>query len=299
MIALTEQYFVILIYALCSYRNSGSIDFGDPNFINLARDVETMSMELDSKFDHNSIESVLQYDQVLKKMAGDRVELEILARQLFLLLLFNQNPQLTPKIFFREQMNGGSLIIGQLIRELKIYHPGTIADMLGIVYTELQKYLKGQGLVIALDEAHIADNYILHGKLISEKAIGTYRKACMQNAKLSPDFYNTLNIKCEVSSKYQHGFLTPLCAALSSLPATLIVLGTAFSLLNADHVYSASSKPNESHICITDFPSADENDVGDILNLLLDMTNCKISPSKKQRLTGQLPLESRYFFALM
>jgi hypothetical protein len=60
------------------------------------------------------------------------------------------------------------------------------------------------------------------------------------------------------------------------MKATLVILGTALSLQNADHVYSVVAKQtNDSRI--TDFPRFTENDVTRMLSDLVEMDDCVIS----------------------
>ncbi|RUS19709.1 hypothetical protein BC938DRAFT_475686, partial [Jimgerdemannia flammicorona] len=279
VIALAKKHFVI--YVMCAYRGSISPDFTDVNFAALAEEVRIMCEILRKKFDRLTLDSILKYDRVLKDKAMDRVELEFLARFMFLLLLFNKNPQLEPQDFFREQINGGYKTIGLLVKELKAYNSVTIQEMRFYVHLELGKHLNGRGIVIALDEAHAAENYILPHELISPTGLKD-----LQDGQKNEDDIFDFN-KLIARSEYRRGFLTPLCAALSNINVTLVVLGTAFSLLNADHVYSASSKPTERFIRITNFSLANEDDVSMILQSLLDMSGCDIPKQKRQRLAGR------------
>jgi len=69
------------------------------------------------------------------------------------------------------------------------------------------------------------------------------------------------------------------------MQATLVILGTALSLQNADHVYSAVAKQtNDSKI--TDFPRFCR-DVARMLSDLVDVKDCVIPEAKRRRLTGR------------
>ncbi|KAG9072221.1 hypothetical protein KI688_006445 [Linnemannia hyalina] len=70
------------------------------------------------------------------------------------------------------------------------------------------------------------------------------------------------------------------------MQATLVILGTAISLQDADHVYSAIAK-HTNFSRITDFPRFDENDVDKILSDLVDMSDCDLPPAKRRKLTGR------------
>jgi len=120
--------------------------------------------------------------------------------------------------------------------------------MLSQVQTNIRRFLqpRGLGVVIALDEAQIAEIGILPGKLISPFALIKNRDALLDD-------------KNQIKQEYRRGFLTPLSATLSSMQATLVILGTALSLQNADHVYSAIAKQTN-FSRITDFPKFDEDD---------------------------------------
>ena len=54
------------------------------------------------------------------------------------------------------------------------------------------------------------------------------------------------------------------------MQATLVILGAALSLQDADHVYSAVGKLTN-FTRITDFPQFDEDDVSKMLSELVDM----------------------------
>jgi len=158
------------------------------------------------------------------------------------------------------------------VGKLRQYDTTTISNLLQEDLTK-HLYSQSQGLVIALDEAHIAEKRILAGKLISLSAL-------LRNEKI-------LNQKNELEERYQRGFLTPLCATLSSnMHATLVVLGTSLSLLDADHVYTAISK-RINFERITNFPSINEQDVDNLLKKAIDLSDCEIPPAKRQRLTGR------------
>ncbi|RUS13610.1 hypothetical protein BC937DRAFT_95055 [Endogone sp. FLAS-F59071] len=151
----------------------------------------------------------------------------------------------------------------------------TILTMIQNTNYELKKFLHKQGLVIVLDEAHVVEDYILY---VLAKCDLIYK------IKNYTDIFNNNGVIC---SEYCCGFLTSLIEALDGMGVTLVVLGTAFSLLNVEHIYSTYCKPDEKHLQFTNFPSANEEDVDTMLNLLLDMSNCVIPLEKKQRLAGR------------
>ncbi|KAI8596065.1 hypothetical protein EDD21DRAFT_420035 [Dissophora ornata] len=98
VIDLARKHFVV--YCVCSSpRSTGQPEFQDRNFSTLAKDVEQMCQALPIP---SSLKQRLDNDSRLKRLAGDRVELDFLARLLFLQLLFNGNAELTPEQFFRE-----------------------------------------------------------------------------------------------------------------------------------------------------------------------------------------------------
>src|SRR5581483_10129900 len=119
-----RKHFVI--YAVCTILASQRPDFNDENFSNLASDVEDLSRILKMKYDLKSKKSIIDYDKDLKEHAIYRVQIEFLARKMLLLLLFKKNPQLEPENFFREQMNGGSKTIKNMVQYLKKYGSETI-----------------------------------------------------------------------------------------------------------------------------------------------------------------------------
>ncbi|KAF9079844.1 hypothetical protein BGX29_005901, partial [Mortierella sp. GBA35] len=152
-----------------------------------------------------------------------------------------------------------------LVNKLRDYDNLAIRSMLREVQTKLHSILvpKRLGLVIALDEAQIAVTGILAGRLISPTAL-------TQNWN-NPGI---LFVKSQVLPQFRRGFLTPLTATLSNMQATLVILGTALSLQDADHVYSAVAK-RTNFSRITDFPRFDEGDVDKIFSDLVDMSDCE------------------------
>ncbi|KAI7831543.1 hypothetical protein BC939DRAFT_437369 [Gamsiella multidivaricata] len=72
----------------------------------------------------------------------------------------------------------------------------------------------------------------------------------------------------------------------SNKPRTLVILGTALSLQDADHVYSAVGKLTN-FTKITDFPRFDEDDVNKVLSDLVDMSGCDIPSAKCRKLSGR------------
>lgn len=210
VIELAKRHFVVYCVC-CDSRSMSSPDFKDPNFITLARDVESMCVSL-PKPEPESLYDLIKNDSTLKRRAGDRVELEFLARLLFLQPLFNINPDLEPLQFFCEQTNGGATTIETLVHMLRAYDTGTIDLMSRQVQNKLAGYLtkRGQGLVIALDEAQVAESRILAGQFTAPFSIGSNQ--------------NILGGKNQVQNRHRRGFLTPLCATLGDVRATLVVL---------------------------------------------------------------------------
>ncbi|KAG9065460.1 hypothetical protein KI688_002787 [Linnemannia hyalina] len=254
VVDLASKHFVI--YCVCCIPSPTiSPVFKDPNFITLAEDIESMYRAVIHRNQGHS-QDAKDIDSEVKALAGERVKLEFLARLLFLQHLLDNNPTLEPLQFFREQTTKGALTIGDLVYKLKEYDHNTIQAMLSKVQAKLQSILvsKRLGLVIALDEAQVA--------MPSSTA------------------------KNQIQSKFRRGFLTPLSATLSNMRATLVIIGTALSLQDADYVYSAIAKPTN-FSRITEFPRFDEKDVIKIHSKLVDMSDCEIPPAKRRKLTGR------------
>ncbi|KAF9579103.1 hypothetical protein BGW38_004786 [Lunasporangiospora selenospora] len=274
VIDLTSKHFVI--YSVCSIASPPiSPGFRDPNFIQLAKDIEDM---YDAIIDRElgGFRDAVDIDSLVKRKAGERVEIEFLARQLLFLSLLNNNPDLEPRQFFLEQTSDGAAsVIKQLVRKLKEYDNSTIGAMLDQVQSGIRRHLlpRQLGVVIALDEAQVAANNILPEKLISPSALAKNRTAIFDD-------------KCQIQLEYRRGFLTTLSATLSNMQATLVILGTALSLQDADHVYSAVAKQtNDSRI--TDFPSFSKDEVSRMLSDLVDMDDCVIPEAKRRKLSGR------------
>ncbi|KAG9062174.1 hypothetical protein KI688_006506 [Linnemannia hyalina] len=273
VIDLAAKHFVVY-FACCSAGATDSPDFKDPNFVTLAKDVERIYTDRTDR-EPMTLHELLDLDSNVKALVGERVELEILARLLFLQLLLTNNPGLEPIQFFREQITGGASTIGELVDRLREYDNNTIQDMLNEVQTKVNSLLgiKGVCLVIALDEAQVAENGILADKLVSPYAVAARRDSLFDGNN-------------QIRSQLRRGFLTPLSAALNNIQATLVTLGTTLSLKDTDHVYTDVGK--ETYFKkIMDFPRFDPDDVDRILSDLVDMSDCEISPAKRHKLTGR------------
>ncbi|KAG0352713.1 hypothetical protein BGZ54_002605, partial [Gamsiella multidivaricata] len=94
VIDLAKTHFVIYCVR-CDSRTMSSPNFKDPNFATLAREVEGMCGSL-PRPEPGSVNDLMENDSTLKRHAGDRVELEFLARLLFLQLLLNNNRDFEP-----------------------------------------------------------------------------------------------------------------------------------------------------------------------------------------------------------
>ncbi|KAF9159109.1 hypothetical protein BGX20_003103, partial [Mortierella sp. AD010] len=168
---LASRHFVI--YCVCCVPSPTiSPGFKDQNFINLVKDVERIYTAIIER-EHGSMREPQDIDYLVKDLVGERVEMEFLARLLFLQLLLNNNLDLQPQQFFREQTTKGASTISNLVRKLKEYDNDTIRSMLDQAQTNIRGLLlpRRLGVVIALDEAQVAATRILAGKLISPSAL--------------------------------------------------------------------------------------------------------------------------------
>jgi hypothetical protein len=109
----------------------------------------------------------------MKKMAMERVRVEILERLMFLLVLFRQYPLLVSETYFHEQVNGKSEVIIKIVNLLKDYNASSISLMLNKVFSEVCVRIENRGLVVAVDEAQLAQ-YILDS-LVSVSAVFKYK----------------------------------------------------------------------------------------------------------------------------
>ncbi|KAL1920655.1 uncharacterized protein VTP21DRAFT_1032 [Calcarisporiella thermophila] len=277
VVDLARHHFVV--YVVCSDPHSRKPPgFQDPNFKKLAKEAYDFHRRVYEK-SPESFDQVLFKDSTLKDLIEDRINLEFLARLLFLLMLFDINSDLSPEQFFREQTTTGISTIGKLVGALRVYDNITIQAMLQQVQDIIAEKLGNRGLAIALDEAHIADEYILKGQFIAPSAVNKSEEDLMDN-------------KLMLKSIYRRGFLTPLCSSLSTIRATLIVLGTSLSLGNAEHVYTAIGKP-ENFLKIVNFPSSDGEDVERMLKRTLNLDDCVIADAKRQKLSGRARFGTR------
>ncbi|KAG0184854.1 hypothetical protein DFQ28_010344, partial [Apophysomyces sp. BC1034] len=267
VIELAKYHFVIYIFCT-DPRSRQSFTPTDRNFAKLANDVEDIYNELKKLEQYRD---PLALDSITKSTVAQRVNVDILARLIFLWTLFHKYPQLTPEQFFREQLNGGADTVEGLVEKLLQYDSKTIDSMLSRVEKHLMKdHFRGRGLAIALDEAQVA-MYILEGRLISPRALRDK---------------NYLDSNKNVRDDARRGFLTPLCATLDIRRATLITLGTSLTLEDAEHVYSAIDKATN-NFNITRFPSFNEQDQQAILTELIDISGCDIPEEKRLLLTGR------------
>ncbi|KAK5808232.1 hypothetical protein F5H01DRAFT_370260 [Linnemannia elongata] len=277
VVDLASKHYVV--YCVCSSPNTTtSPDFEDSNFVALAKDVERTYRNRTDK-EPKSLHELLTLDLDVKTLIGERVEVEFLARLLFLQFLLNKNADLEPKQFFREQTTaGGATTIAKLFDKLRGYDSLAIRSMLRNVQAKLQSLLvlQRRGLVIAVDEAQVAVNDILAGKLISPSAL-------IDNRNNRDAIFDSEN---QIQLKYRRGFLTPLSVTLGNMQATLVILGTALSLLDADHVCAATAKPSN-FIWLTDFPHYDEDNVKKMLSDLIDLSDCDIPSAKLRKLSGR------------
>ncbi|KAK5808733.1 hypothetical protein F5H01DRAFT_324052 [Linnemannia elongata] len=251
VIDLATKHFVV--YCVCySTEATDSPEFGDPNFAQLASDVEAMYAT--AARTPGIARDLLEIESETHRLVRERVELEFLARLLFLQLLLIRNLDLEPQQFFREQTTAaGTSTIRELVKVLKEYDSLAIQYMLDNVQTKLHAHLEPRccGLAIALDEAQVAATKILAGKFTSPSAMAAY-----WNARNPP---SVLFDKDEIHRHHRRGFLTPLSATLSRMQATLVILGTAISLQDVDREYTSIGEDNN-FIRITDFPLFDEDD---------------------------------------
>ncbi|KAG0277855.1 hypothetical protein BGZ96_002685 [Linnemannia gamsii] len=171
VVDLASKHFVI--YCVCCIPSPTiSPGFKDPNFIMLAEDVESMYRTVIHR-NQGTSQDTKAIDSEVKTLVGQRVQLEFLARLLFLQLLLQSKPDLKPQQFFREQTTSGASTIGELVYKLREYDNHTIHAFLDKVQTKLRSLLASRrlGLVIALDEAQVAVTGILSDKLISPSAL--------------------------------------------------------------------------------------------------------------------------------
>ncbi|RPB23667.1 hypothetical protein L211DRAFT_235418 [Terfezia boudieri ATCC MYA-4762] len=270
IVSAARQHFVV--YFVCSRKGdpqrSGIID---RSFNILAGEVAEYP---DRSPNLTTFDEIRSNNEHLKMRVVDRVKVELLARLLFLCMLFKKNQNLTPEEYFREQINGASEAIHAIVLQLKLYCIDSIDLLLTNVRQELRKKIDdSRGLVVAVDEAQIAEKFILSGRFIAP------------SKELLPDS-QLFNSKGRVHKEYTRGFFTPLCATLS-IYTTLVVLGTSLSLSHTDRLESAISKQSYLQV-IHNFPSASESQVVGLLKRSLNLEDCDIDASKHQKLSGRL-----------
>ncbi|KAF9166237.1 hypothetical protein DFQ26_008378 [Actinomortierella ambigua] len=274
IVDLATKHFVV--YCVCSTADTcASPDFHDPNFITLTEEIEKSYLAVSG----NQQGDLLEIDFHMKIIAQQRIEIEFLARLLFLQLLIDHDPELPPQQFFRAQMTpGGASSIRKLVDILRKYEITTIHSMLDRVQRNLHSILvrRGVGLVIAVDDAQVAEQDILFNKLISGPAL----------IHCSPDKMSIFDDTDQVLLEHRRSFFTVLRSTLSHLQATLVILGTTVSLLNVDNTHFCFGDTTN-FVTITDFPWFDENDIHKMLSGLVDLSDCEIPPAKRRRLSGR------------
>lgn len=273
---LVKKHFVV--YAVCSNGSTMKPSLNDPNFDIFAKDLQTMANTLPTA---TSEQDFRRNYSKLKELISNRVDLEFLARLLFLLFLLQKDSQFAPEMFLREQLTGGIATIRKLVEKLRVYMPVSITAMLGEVEDTLMELIGDKrALVIVLDEANVAAKDSLGDRLFSATA-------ALNNTEV-------LDPKNNLLPKYRRGFLSPLCAALKMRRATLIVLGTAFSLANADQVHTAIGK-DEPFVTITKFPLFNVDNVMTMLKRSLKVSDDDLPPSKVARIVGRPRFAARTF----
>jgi superfamily II DNA or RNA helicase len=171
IVRLARKHFVI--YMCCENPLIGlpPLEFPDPNFRQMV--MELQKSVIQSIPVPKDIAEFLQRDQDAKRIAREHVELEILARLLFLRGLFEIEPNLTPEQFFIEQQTetGGDMI-EELVDKCRAYESSTISRMIEEVKKQLAPLIKDKSVVIAADEAQLADT-IMRQMLISPTALAS------------------------------------------------------------------------------------------------------------------------------
>ncbi|KAG0071534.1 hypothetical protein BGZ90_012222 [Linnemannia elongata] len=279
VVDLATKHFVVYCVC-CSTQAIVSPKFEDPNFAQLAHDVEEIYATVART--QGVAQGALDVESEARLLVGLRVQLEFLARFLFLQLLLDRNPDLEPQQFFREQTAvAGASTIHELVKALRKYDSLAIQYMLDDVQTKLHDQLepRRRGLVIALDEAQVAENLILAGKFISQTGLAAY-----WNPSSSPSVL--FDAKHEIHRHYRRGFLKPLSATLSRMQATLVILGTALLLQDPDQAYPAVGKETN-FTRITGFLQLDESDVSKMISDLVDMSECEIPRATLRKLSGR------------
>jgi hypothetical protein len=173
----------------------------------------------------------------------ERIAIELLGRLLFLKKLFQLKPNLTPQEYLLSQINGGQILIKDIIRCIKYVEYATVIDMLEIVSKELsEKHMNNKKLVIGLDEASIGMK-IFYGKFTSPN--GNPR-----------------------------GLLTIFLREISSLKClSTVCLGTSFSMSNAETIQSDIGKINEL-IIVTNFKPSIDDEPRKFIEHYIDISDC-------------------------
>ncbi len=161
-----------LVYICCSTSGERLPDLHDPNFSQMVAyiaDRDRISREIEWK----DGDTLVSRDNEMKYMAMARARVEILGRMMFLLLLLRENPLLTPEVYFREQVNGGSVAIGKIVQVLLDDDNDSIRALLAEVFHEITKYIGARALVFAVDEAQLAQETLFG--LVSPSAIAKHK----------------------------------------------------------------------------------------------------------------------------
>jgi hypothetical protein len=157
-----------LVYICCCTLGERLPDLNDPNFSRMVSYI-TERDTISRAGQWNEGIALVQRDKEMKLMAMARARVEILGRLMFLLILFRENPSLTPGAYFREQVNGGSRTIESIVLKLLDYDNDSINALLSGVFNEVTKCAGGRALVIAVDEAQLAQETLFG--LVSPSAL--------------------------------------------------------------------------------------------------------------------------------
>eukprot|EP01124_Arcella_intermedia_P022961 TRINITY_DN3540_c0_g1_i10.p1 TRINITY_DN3540_c0_g1~~TRINITY_DN3540_c0_g1_i10.p1 ORF type:complete len:714 (-),score=101.30 TRINITY_DN3540_c0_g1_i10:2188-4329(-) len=210
-----------------------------------------------------------------RKYVKQRIALEVTSRLLYLRLLFDTKPDLTPEEYLVSQLNGAQQTIATIIGLLSNETYENLDTLQRVVVENMAKdILKNQGKIIfALDEINVGY------QVLREKGIWK-----------SP------------RSKSNRGVLTPFIQYIStrSYGACTIYAGTSLSMSISDTIQSDIGKPTHTKI-VKDFPHLTLEDVSKRLNLWLQLDGIELTSSThfkytqgRGRFSSIIPFHIRY-----
>ena len=263
---LAKKYFVLYIDCFPSKDS--------PDMIPIYSTLENVVFKKKAEGPINTWNEMRNFQRNLTHISHEGTCRLILARMSHLLLLLNNQPDLTPETYLKDQLNGGRSIITRLCEYANRVPYEHLYDMINMAVNMIFDMTGSRGPVIALDEAQCAAN-ILHDIIVSPSAVDK-NDLTVWDTKKKVIFPHALG----------RGVLSLFAASLQYFGIPLIISGTALTLSNAEIIVSAVGKKEFTVHTVIHFPSC--RNPRALLDAILNLDDCVLSPEQTQSLTGRV-----------